>query len=466
MKKNIFEFLGNAALMALAVVTGGVSAIAATVNADSDPARVQPEQQTTTNADGSTQKYGNLAGNEGNIRDNQQSQSNVQDWADPDFYAKHIDERIVEIDPYATPIDTFVRAAGNKISVKEFECKVYRVGFRSIKTTVLTANATAVQTPLSVADPTTISDADTLRVVGVEGLGGEDLVLYVVGTDNASGQPIVIALNSKQVDGKVPVIDAGTTIIRMGKAAAESDAQAAKFAIIPEAGTQYLQNFMCQVQQSTIDRLLNKEVAFGFNDVERMAIKDMKRGMELSYLFGVKSKFRHPIKKEYVYTCGGIFKAAAKQTELGKKGTDGVVTLDKAGMVDFMKEIFTGEGVGSKHKVLVCGTNMETVILKMELDKYRMFETVERWDAKVNSFSAFGGTLDIVHSELLDEIDPNMGFVIDPGEMTKATMIPFGRNVLDLKKAGILNADAVVLQEVSAIYLRNPYAFCRVWLKK
>lgn len=455
MKKNIFNLIGNAVMMLLAVVTGGVSAIAATVNADSDTARVQPTGQTPVKSD---------LGSEGYLRDNQQSQSNVQDWADPDFYAKHIDERIVEIDPYATPIDTFVRMAGNKISVKEFECKVYRVGFRSIKTTVKTATTSAAtQTTLALSDPNAVSDADTLRVVGVTAKDGEDLILYVVGTDNATGQPVVIALNT--TDGMVPVIAANKVVIRMGKAACESDAQAAKFAIIPEAGTQYLQNFMCQVQQSTIDKLLNKEVAFGFNDVERMAIKDMKRGMELSYLFGVKSKFRHPIKKEYVYTCGGIFNDAEKQTELGTYA-NGKTTLDKAGMIDFMKELFTGEGVGSKHKVLVCGTNMETVILKMELDKYRMFETVERWDAKVNSFSAFGGTLDIVHSELLDEIDPDMGFVIDPGEMTKATMIPFGRNVLDLKKAGILNADAVVLQEVSAIYLRNPYAFCRVWLKK
>lgn len=465
MKKNIWNLIGNAVLMALAVVTGGVSAIAATVNADSDPARVQPEQQSPEASELQP---------DGLIRANQQSQSNVQDWADPDYYAKHIDERIVEIDPYSTPIDTFVRAAGNKISVKEFECKVYRIGFRSIKTTLsegltyANPETAPTQTTLVVADPNAISDADTLRVVGVkgstaEGATAEDLVLYVVGTDNASGQPIVMPLNTK--DGKLVSIQAGATIIRMGKAACESDAQAAKFALIPESGTQYLQNFMCQVQQSTIDKLLNKEVAFGFNDIERMAIKDMKRGMELSYLFGVKKKFRHPIKKEYVYTCAGIFNDAAKQTKLGKV-VGGEVTLDKAGMIDFMRELFTGEGVGSKHKVLVCGTDMETVILKMELDKYRMFDTVERWDAKVNSFSAFGGTLDIVHSELLDEIDPAMGFVIDPGEMTKATMIPFGRNVLDLKKAGILNADAVVLQEVSAIYLRNPYAFCRVWLNK
>lgn len=40
------------------------------------------------------------------------------------------------------------------------------------------------------------------------------------------------------------------------------------------------------------------------------------------------------------------------------------------------------------------------------------------------------------------------------------------RSVLELKKAGVRNTDAVVLQEVACLYLRYPKAHARIKLAK
>ena len=42
----------------------------------------------------------------------------------------------------------------------------------------------------------------------------------------------------------------------------------------------------------------------------------------------------------------------------------------------------------------------------------------------------------------------------------------WSRNILDLKKAGVRNTNAVVLQEVSCIYLRYAKAHARMRLAK
>ena len=55
-------------------------------------------------------------------------------------------------------------------------------------------------------------------------------------------------------------------------------------------------------------------------------------------------------------------------------------------------------------------------------------------------------------------------FALDPEYLTKRTHINWTRNVLDLKKAGIRNTKAVVLQEVSCIYLRYAKAHARMKL--
>lgn len=58
------------------------------------------------------------------------------------------------------------------------------------------------------------------------------------------------------------------------------------------------------------------------------------------------------------------------------------------------------------------------------------------------------------------------GFAMDPEYLSKKTHVSWARNVLDLKKAGIRRTDAVVIQEVSCLYLRYAKAHARMRLAK
>ena len=87
--------------------------------------------------------------------------------------------------------------------------------------------------------------------------------------DDSSKQPIL-----------VPEIPQGTTLVRMGKACGELDVQTGRFNNIPMPETQYCQNFMIQVEQSTFDKIAAKEVNWNFSDIEEDGVYDMRLAME------------------------------------------------------------------------------------------------------------------------------------------------------------------------------------------
>ncbi len=415
-------------------------------------------------------------GGKGN--DDLSSIGNNEEIADEDYYTNEIDQRITKIRPMATPLDNISRNAA-AMRTKSMEVKYYSVGTRPIKTTL--KNAVIAQTSgttvsIVPADAKMFTDADTVRVVGVKGYKSDgttadtkDLVLLVCGKDN-SGNPTVCAVNGKS-DGNgansyLPDIAAGTTLIRMGKACAELDAQAPKFTTLPTAEVQYCQNFMTQVEQSKIEEIQSKEINWKFSDLEEDSIFDMKMGMENSYMFGVKGNVSHPVKEQKVWSTGGIWWQAGKDLIVGEyddaKG-EAVITDDE--LVDITKDLFTGVGVGNKRKILFAGSKMLAAFSKIKSDKFRLKESVEKWNLKFKSFDTDFGEILVIHHELFDQnAMSDCGLVIDPDFLTKVTYLPWGRNVLDLKKAGIRNSNAVVLQEISALYLRYAKAHARLKL--
>lgn len=103
--------------------------------------------------------------------------------------------------------------------------------------------------------------------------------------------------------------------------------------------------------------------------------------------------------------------------------------------------------------------------LKIKSEKFRLKENVESWNLKFKSWSTDFGELLVIHHELFDMNGmSDCGFVSDPEYLTKKTHISWQRNVLDLKKAGIRNTDAVVIQEVACLYLRYAKAHARMKL--
>ena len=408
---------------------------------------------------------------------------------DDNFYLSDVDSRIVKIRPMATPLDQISRYA-KASSSNSFEVKYYSVGTREIKcTTSAKVNAMegGASTSLNVTDLNMFTLDDTIRVVGVPAKTKPngtaytsddslipDLVLCVCGKDSSTNVPTVFAVNGNidPTSGQailVPEIPAGTTLVRMGKACGELDVQTGRFNNIPMPEIQYCQNFMIQIEQSTFDKIAAKEVNWNFSDIEEDGIYDMRLAMENTFLFGVKNVIKH-ISKDGMNTwfTGGIWWMAGKDIEVGEWDSDkkcAVITDEN--LVDITKDLFVGTGIGNKRKILFCGSDMLSAFSKIKSEKFRLKDTVEVWNLKFKSWDTDFGEVLTIHHELFDVNGmSDCGFAMDPEYLSKKTHVSWARNVLDLKKAGIRSTDAVVIQEVSCLYLRYAKAHARMKLAK
>lgn len=411
----------------------------------------------------------------------------------PEFYSKQIDERITKIRPMATPIDQISRYAKAQKS-DSFEVKYYSVGTRPIKTKLSTAVGApgasggwasgATSIAISVADPNMFTLDDTIRVVGVDAQTKADgtsysagdtnkpnLVLCVCGRDN-TGKILVYAVNGTKPQNSnetiiVPAIPVNTVLIRMGKACGELDVQTGRFNNIPTAEIQYCQNFMIQVEQSTFDKIAAKEVDWNFSDLEEDGIYDMRLAQENTYLWGVKRVIHH-ITKDGMATwfTGGIWWMAGKDIEVGEwDSTKGCAVISDENLVDITKDLFVGTGIGNKRKILLAGSDMVAAFSKIKSEKFRLKDTVEIWNLKFKSWDTDFGEILMIHHELFDINGmADCGFALDPEYLCKRTHVSWSRNVLDLKKAGVRNTDAVVMQEVACLYLRYAKAHARMRL--
>lgn len=407
---------------------------------------------------------------------------------DPEFYTKDIDQRIVKIRPMATPIDQISRYAKAQSS-DSFEVKYYSVGTRPISCKVsgeVTAQSAGASITLPVDDPNMFTLDDTIRVVGVKGkydekgvayeasdVNAPDLVLCVCGRNDSTSMPTVYAVNgaldSKGQPTWVPAIASGTTLVRMGKACGELDVQTGRFNNIPTAETQYCQNFMIQVEQSTFDKIAAKQVDWSFSDIEEDGIYDMRLSQENTFLFGVKNKIYHTTKNGMAtWFTGGIWWMAGKDIEVGEwDDTKKCAVISDENLVDITKDLFVGTGIGNKRKILFCGSDMLSAFSKIKSDKFRLKDTVEVWNLKFKSWDTDFGEVLTIHHELFDANGmSDCGFAMDPEYLTKKTHVSWSRNILDLKKAGIRNTDAVVIQEVACLYLRYAKAHARMRLAK
>lgn len=405
---------------------------------------------------------------------------------DPEMYTKDIDKRIVKIRPMATPIDQISRYAKAQPS-DSFEVKYYSVGTRPISCKTnddVSAQASGSSVALPVSDANMFTLDDTIRVVGIKGVYDEsgtaydqddencpDLVLCVCGRDSSTSMPVVYAVNGA-LDGNskptyVPAIPSGTTLVRMGKACGELDVQTGRFNNIPTAEVQYCQNFMVQVEQSTFDKIAAKEVDWSFSDIEEDGIYDMRLAQENTFLWGVKNCIHHTTKNGMAtWFTGGIWYMAGKDIEVGEWDFQKkCAVISDENLVDITKDLFVGTGIGNKRKILFCGSDMLSAFSKIKSDKFRLKDTVEVWNLKFKSWDTDFGEVLTIHHELFDANGmSDCGFALDPEYLTKKTHVSWSRNILDLKKAGIRNTDAVVIQEVACLYLRYAKAHARMRL--
>lgn len=395
--------------------------------------------------------------------------------ASPELLLNEIDSQIVKIRPMATPVDQLSRCAGAK-----------RAGSMTVDYYNVDTKPTTAQVQDDTPTPTASGDvsrftkvklmttnneifdvSDTILVQGVSGYAPDgttvtnnDLVLYVVKKEDNDGGIWVMAANGMKVgdtENCVPKISKSTILIRMGRAASELDVMSPQFEALPQKARNFCQIFKCQIEQSTIMKMSNKEVPWDMSDQEEAAIYDMRLGMEKSFLFGVKKKLWDPAKKENILLTGGIWYQAGKAFNYdGEKFTQNEV-------VDLMRDAFTGNA-GSKRKILIGGSGLIGRLNKLEYSKVvTAGENVVKWGIDFSELRSKFGTLYVLLSEVFDEVGmADNGMVIDPEYLQKYCHIPFTTEALNLKASGVRNVDALVLTEASCLVLRYPKAHMRI----
>ena len=391
--------------------------------------------------------------------------------ASPSLLLNEIDQQITKIRPMSTPIDQISRFAGAK-HAGSMIVDYYNVDTKPTMTTlaqdydeVAPEAGAAPKARIKTHNNDIFDESDTILVQGVSGYApdgvtetADELVLYVTARDDDG--VVVMAINGKTlggVQGCVPSIPEDTTLIRMGRAASELDVQSPQFEALPQKAQNYCQIFKMQVEQSTLQKLANKEVNWTMTDQEEAAIYDMRRGMEKSFLFGVKNRLWNPDKKENILFTGGIWHQAGKTFPYSPDSFNGDT------VVDIMREAFTGNA-GSKRKILLGGSRL--IGLFSRLDYTRVIsagESVSKWGIDFTELRSKFGTLYLLLSEIFDECGmPDNGLVIDPEYIQKYSHIPFSAESLNLKASGMRNTDALVMSEASCLVLRYPKAHMRI----
>ncbi len=225
--------------------------------------------------------------------------------ASEDLLVNEIDERVVKIRPMATPIDQISRLAGNRRS-GSMKVDYYSVDTLKTEGVVTIGHSQTSEKELMTDEvasigidiATTLAASETLLFPDVKGEDNRPLVVYVTEVLNEGRVNITPVNPAKNSSGYrlLPAITAGDRVVRMGRAAGELDVQTPQYQAVPVKTNNYCQIFKCQVEQSTLHRLANKEVGWTFSDQEEAAIIDMRMGMEKNFLFGYKGVVKDEIK--------------------------------------------------------------------------------------------------------------------------------------------------------------------------
>lgn len=384
----------------------------------------------------------------------------------PSLLRSEIDSRIVRIRPSSTPLDQISRMAGSRKS-GSMKVEYYSVDTKPGESEVSTAVAATVyeeDEPLMVAvkNINLFAPSETVLFpsIIVDNDRKSPLVCYIdaVG-DKLTLIPVNIAPDASGAVN-VPAIPAASKIVRMGRAAAELDVQTTQFNALPRKDFNYCQIFKTQVEQSTLQKIADKEVGWTFTDQEEVAIIDMRLCMEKNFLFGARSRTHSVVKNDDIWLTGGIWSQAGRDFSYDPES----FSVDD--MVDMLREAFT-RNAGSTRKILIGGSGLIGTLNKMDLTRVVSSNEKETvWGVDFHRLCSKFGSLYVVHSEIFDMCDrSDDGIIVDPEYITKYSHIPFSAERLSLKSSGVRNTEAVVMTEASCLVLRYPNAHLRVTAK-
>ncbi|MFT3994400.1 MAG: DUF5309 family protein [Dysgonomonas sp.] len=389
-----------------------------------------------------------------------------------DLLLNDIEKKVVKIRPMGNPLEQLSRYATRRSATSQIQ-QYYATDVLPVMTTL----KTAYTAPGTGEDHVTIdtnnnnifSAKETIifpEVLGYDETGTLQTEVYFQAyiTKKADDKKLILkAVNGQNIGGvmnSIPSLPANTPILRCGRAHNEVDIQTPAYAQVPTKSTQFLQIFKCQIEETTLQKIANKEVEWNFNDLEEEAIFDMKRGMNKNFLLGAKALI-YDDDERAVYMTGGIYWQAKKKFVYGDASST-QITFDE--LVKLSEVSFTGNA-GNKEKVFLVGSGLLTnlSLIKYEDTQKPSNTTFVKYGITFKEITTNFGTLWVVHDESFDEAGMyDKGLIIDIQFLRKYSIHELKALDLDLRKSGDRNVDARTIEEISGLVLQNPEAHIRV----
>lgn len=388
--------------------------------------------------------------------------------ASPNLLRPEISNVITKVRPDIFPLDTIMRQVGHVGGCPSREFKFYSSSVRGVFDTMTAAHVFAETdtAELTVTNVHIWLPDDIGFFPEVLDNNQKELRVKVTKVDNANKKITVVAVNGVGAGGAgngtyLPAIANSKTLTRIGNAKGETDAQNVPYQNMATDTYNYVQIFMCQVEESLVESAHNKEVEYNINDFQTDAIYDMRRMAELTMIFGYpKLDVYDPDAQKTVDLMGGAkyYITKSKDYDATKAGTDAAFNA-------FGNAIFAGNN-GSYSRILFAGNgllewlmNIPTVQKQLVANKTEIVAGL-----KFKVIETFWGDLYIRRHQAFDDIEGYTynGLVLDLDNVERRIRKPAETVKLNLDVTGQRRVNAFRIIEEWTVAFRNPETHCWV----
>lgn len=384
------------------------------------------------------------------------------DTASPNLLRPEISQLITKIRPDIFPMDTILREIGNVGKCDSREYKYYSTDVRGVSDTVngLVAQADTDTTDLVVDNISIWLVDDVAFFPTVVNNSSEEIRAQVLAKNASTNTITVRALNGVGAGGAgagdyMPAVADASPLTRIGNAKDEIAAQNTPYANMPLDTTNYVQIFMCQVEESFVNLQHNKEVEYNINDYRTDAIYDLRRQAELAMLFGFPKKdFYDPVAETKKDMLGGARHFITKSI-----GYDHTAAGTNADFNSWARQVFTGNN-GSYKRILFAGNglvewlmNVPSVEKQLESNKSEIVAGI-----KFKLIETYFGDLLVRRHQSFDDVDGYTynGIVLDLENVERRFREPTHTDKLELDKTGQRRVNAHRMIEAWTMAFRNP----------
>ncbi|MDR2359387.1 MAG: hypothetical protein LBD87_06270 [Prevotellaceae bacterium] len=401
----------------------------------------------------------------------------------PNILEDSVSEKITEIysedAPFFYLLNKFSKVKMNtKHGIFSRVHKFYQIDQRPIQCIVTTGNASAttISTDLEVDNVkmwTKDCVVDVLLSNPTAGQLGYDydsnqelqigkLQLIVISVDKGANKITVQALNARRAaiedadTAYVPVIPAGTRLVRLPMLGSETDAQAPPYADMPTDTKNYVATFHTQYEVTPDFLKHGKEVNWGEAQIKDRNLKDMMRTIERNLIAGQRAHITDVIDGDEKYQMGGFLYFNTNTFEYVINSAGEGLTGDD--LNNLMAHTFAGNN-GSHSRLLLMGSDFAR--------RAQSIKDTEKWSTVLTPKTKYGfeftgianlfGTLDAMLYTTLDDVGmKDYALIIDLANASVVEAEGLCVTPLELKKSGQKNVEASYITRKMTYEHRNP----------